>query len=190
MSYQNYEWEVIARDYNSPLWRNYFWTQCFFEQARLLHIPRVHLGILSKGNIIEYILDKGFGSWIDAHNAFKQQVLEDYTLLERHIDATTQKGEEMNDWTEKNIFERDVSALNNSELYELEVAAFEKISSVYAYGTILPILDFQGFSFVEGNLEGIVSWLDIWTVRKIHVNHQRIRYIVNIVIKYLQENVH
>lgn len=172
MSYKNYEWEVIAKDYNSPLSRNYFWVQSWFEQARLLNIPRIILGIYSKGNIMEYILDKGFGSWMDTHNAFKEQVLKDYTLLERHIDATTNKGDEMNEWTEKNLFERDLSVLSDTELFELEMAGLEKISTVYAYGTILPILDFQGFSFVEGNLEQILKkyveaeyqkWYEIFT---------------------------
>ncbi len=172
MSYKNYQWEVIAKDYNSPFCRNYFWVKSWFEQARVFGIPRVVLGIHSRENAIEYIVDRGAKSWISAHNALKEKVLQDNFFLEKLIDDTVQTGEETNAWTEENIFSKDLTVLSGQELSSLLRQAFHKECSLYAYGTLLPILDFQGFSFVEGNLEKILhkyvpeeyqKWYEIFT---------------------------
>src|SRR6056297_3246217 len=117
MSYKNYKWEVAAHDYNSPYLRNRLWTHSFFKYPDLLGISRAVLGVISRNNQVEYLAD--FSTWIKAHEDLKAKVLADFGNFEKIIDQSIEKGEMLNAWTEKNIFEKDLSKLSGVELIDL-----------------------------------------------------------------------
>lgn len=155
MKDKNKNWKPVAKDYNSPFIRNYFWAGFGFDQAKLFDIPQALIGIASRdGDITYFYVDQ---TWTDVHNVLKERVLSDLDYLENIIKKTNDKGEEMNDWSEKNILKRDLENLSSNELFLLLKTGFSLEQTVYAYGVLLPYLDFQGFSFVEGNLKKILS---------------------------------
>lgn len=151
MSYKNYNWEIVGRDYNSPFFRNYIWTKGLF------HYPEVNgtkntlvAGIISKNNDLEYLADMGI--WQDLHEELKAKALEDQDFFENLIDRSHQMGEEFNAWSEKNIFDNDLSSLSGKKLYALLEKFDEFQGKLYAIGTALPVLDWQKFAYVEGFL--------------------------------------
>ena len=150
MSYKNYNWEVCANDYNSPYLRNWLWTHSFFKYPKLLGIYRAVLGIASRNNQIEYLAD--FSTWTKAHEELKAQVTKNPKVFEKLINKSVVWGEKLNKWTERNIFKKDLAKLSGKELLGLLNRFVDMQEDEYAYGTALPILDFIGFSFVEGNL--------------------------------------
>jgi phosphohistidine swiveling domain-containing protein len=150
MSYKNYKWEVCANDYNSPYLRNWLWTHSFFKYPKLLGVSRAVLGIASRDNRIEYLAD--FSTWTKAHEELKAQVMKNPKVFENLINKSVVWGEKMNQWTEKEIFKKDLSKLSSQKLVALLYGFVDMQEDEYAYGTALPILDFIGLSFVEGNL--------------------------------------
>jgi phosphohistidine swiveling domain-containing protein len=155
MSHKNYNWEIAAHDYNSPYLRNHLWVHSFFKYEKLLDVSRPALGIASRNNQIEYLTD--FSTWRKTHEELKKLVLSDFNYFEKLIDKSVEWGEQMNAWTEENIFENDLEKLSGPELIELLKKFIDMQETEYAYGTSLSILDFQGFSFVEGNLNDILK---------------------------------
>ncbi|MFH1442970.1 MAG: PEP-utilizing enzyme [Candidatus Micrarchaeota archaeon] len=151
MSYKKYSWSAIASDINSPFIRNHIWCSSFFKQARMLGIPRTLLGIYSVRNQIHYVSD--LGTWQKAHDALRMKAEGNHRFLDELIENTNRAGEEFNSWSEKNIHRADLGEAGNGELIALLDEFCERQSEMYAYGTAIPILDFQGFAFVEGNLE-------------------------------------
>src|SRR5215813_14470653 len=150
MSYKNYTWEAFAREYNSPYLRNRLWTHSFFRQAKLLGNSRVAVGIASRNNHIEYLVD--FSTWTKAYEELKAKVLHDYGYLDDLINRSIECGEKLNNWTENNIFDKDLGGLTNQELIVLLKKFVDMQEDECAYGAALPILDYQDFSFVESNL--------------------------------------
>jgi phosphohistidine swiveling domain-containing protein len=150
MSYKNYNWEVAAHDYKSPYLRNSLWTLSFFKYMSLLGVSRPVLGITSRNNQIEYITD--FSTWLKTHEELKAQVLENYNNFDNLINKSVEHGEKMNIWTEKNVFNKDLTVLAPQDLVILLKEFIDLQESEYTYGSALPILDFANFSFVEGNL--------------------------------------
>ena len=150
MSYKNYKWEVAANDYNSPYFRNWLWVHSFFKYPKLLSIPRVIFGIASRNNQIEYLAD--FSTWTKSHEVLKLKVTKDPKYFEDLINKSVEWGEKMNLWTETQIFKKDLTKMPSKSLIRLLVQFIDMQENEYAYGTALPILDFIGFSFVEGNL--------------------------------------
>lgn len=148
-------WQVIAKDYNSPLFRNHLWTQAIFRQAEILDIPRVVIGIASTENRIEYICD--LSTWTRAHEALRARAEANATFVDDLIAVTEREGQKMNAWTRAHIIEASLTSLPNDELISLLKTFIPMQEIVYAYGVTLPLLDFQGFSFVEGNLEKILK---------------------------------
>lgn len=154
-SIKPYQWEVMAKDYNSPFIRNYIWTMSLYKFPKLFKISRAVLGIASQKNTIEYFGD--LPSWTEAHNDLKKLIQKDNLYLDKHIDKTNQFGESFNQWSKKNIFTKNLNAVSNDQLVKLLNDFIDKQSTLYAYGVVLPILDFQGYSFVEGNLKQILK---------------------------------
>lgn len=150
MSYKNYNWEVAANDYNSPFLRNWLWTHSFFKYPKLLGVSRAVLGVTSRNNQIEYVTD--FSTWLKTHEELKSMIVKDPKVFDDLINKSIKWGEKMNRWTEKNIFNKDLSKLSGVKLIVLLRKFVDMQEDEYAYGTALPILDFIGFSFVEGNL--------------------------------------
>lgn len=152
MTYKDYKWEVIASDYNSPFLRNYHAsTSAFFMWPKLLGVSRPLVGIVSEKNQIKYLSD--VSTLEKAHNELKEKILKDYHYVEFLIDKTHKLGEEMNKWTEENIFNVDLTSLNGNELINLLKKFIEFQNKEYVYGIAISILDFGEFSFVEDNLK-------------------------------------
>lgn len=149
------QWTTVAKDFNSPFCRNYIWTGAFYRQAELFDLPQVKLGIVSRRDNIEYITD--MESWTRLHHALRQRVENDSAYLDQLIDVTEEKGKEANIWTHDNIYAIELAGLSDQELYIRLIKGFEYIQTLYVYGTLLVFLDFQGFSFVEGNLKRIIE---------------------------------
>ncbi len=155
MSYKNYKWEAIAHDYNSSFLRNLLWTNSIFKYPKLLGVSRPVLGIASKKNMIEYLAD--MSSWTKVHGELKNKVLENVKYFDDLINQTIVRGEKINNWTEKEIFNKDLSKFSGTELISLLKKFVDLQEDEYAYGVALPILDFQNFSFIEGNLNRILK---------------------------------
>ncbi len=148
-------WEVIAHDYNSPLFRNHIWVSCQFRYPKLLDVPSPVFCILSEQDNIHYAAD--MESWATTHEALKAKCQKDAHYLENLIDATTEFGETFNAWSESQIFQKDVTIFTNEQIADLLDQFAEKQSTLYTYGVALPILDFQSFAFVENALNDFLS---------------------------------
>jgi phosphohistidine swiveling domain-containing protein len=155
MSYKNYNWEVIAHDYNSPYLRNYFWSQSFYKFSKLTNISWAPFGIASKNNQIEYLAASGY--WSKIHEEMKARVLADFSVFTDLIDKSISWGEHLNQWTETNIFNSDLTVKSGNELMGLLKQFIDMQEQEFAYGLILPAMDFADFSFVESNLNRILQ---------------------------------
>ena len=154
--YGKFNWKSVAKDFNSPFFRNYIWVNSASIYKNELNLPKLVIGIKSEGDKIEYFAH--LDSWSAAHDALKQRVEEDFKYIERElIDKTNELGEAFNSWSEREIFEQDLSQKNNQELIGLYSIFFEKQSRMYAYGITLPTLDLGDFAYIEGNLEKILK---------------------------------
>ncbi|MFZ2189609.1 MAG: PEP-utilizing enzyme [Candidatus Magasanikiibacteriota bacterium] len=151
MSYKNYNWEVIASDYFSPFARDYLWTESFFLYQKFLDVPRLAIGIISSGKEQEYITDKN--SWLVCHEALKKKALSDYRYVENIIDKSLSLGDKFCKLAQKKILNINIQKLSNEKLFSLFTEFVERQKTIYAIGTSLVIMDFQGFSFVENNLD-------------------------------------
>ncbi|MBU0471559.1 MAG: hypothetical protein KKF89_00030 [Nanoarchaeota archaeon] len=77
----------------------------------------------------------------------------DFYFIDKLIDKTVRLGKAFNKWSEKNIFKNNLSKLSDKEIVSLFRKFTDKQAKMYTYGTILPLLDFIEFSFVESNLK-------------------------------------
>jgi len=155
MSYKNYNWEVVATDYNSSLFRNYLWTESFYYYTELNNTGRPALGVVSRNDDIEYITD--IASWTRVHEELKKQALTDDNFIDTMIIKSHQEGEKFNSWTEEAILNTDLSQKSGLELYELLEKFVKWQAKMYALGTVLPLLDFQNFSYVENFLNNYLK---------------------------------
>ena len=144
-------WEIVAEDFNSPFIRNYLASSLFFKYPKLLNIPYIAIGIVSDAGTIKYITK--MKNWIQCHKALKRKALADYNFVENLIDKFLDYGKTFTQWTEKEIMRKDVSKFTALLLFKIYKQFIEKQATLYALGVIIPILDFQNFSFVENNLE-------------------------------------
>lgn len=154
-NFSEFNWKTVGNDFNSPFIRNYIWTKGLQRYEEILGVTSPVLGIASKENAIDYIGD--MDTWAHTHELLKQKVVEDPSYIEKLIDTTNSFGEEFNMWSQKEIFEKELSTLNNKQLSELLNEFSDKQSILYTYGAALPILDFAGFAFVESNLKKILE---------------------------------
>ena len=145
------KWKVVASDYNSPFFRNYIWVSCGFKYPSCLGISTFDIGIMSKKNTISYIAD--MVSWEKRHNELKRKVEEKNKFILEIIEKTNKLGEEFNKWSEENIMNASLEKCSGKELLSLLYKFIDQQSTLYTYGIALPILDFQEFSFIEGNLQ-------------------------------------
>ncbi len=150
-----YQWQVIASDYNSPLFRNFIWVKAFFKYAQYLGVYRPRLGVYSEADQIKYLTD--LNTWTKTHNQLKAKVLKNMAYLNDIIDQSMIGGVKFNRWSLKNIFQIDLTTLSNQSILKILEEFMDKQSLEYAYGVALPILDFQGFSFIEKNLHNFLD---------------------------------
>ncbi len=152
MSAVKINWEVIAHDYNSPLARNFLWTNSFFKYPKLCWVTKPPLlGVVSQRDHIEYIAD--MDSWTLAHEEIKVKVTKDYKYLLHLIDRAETWGKKLNRWTYQNIYSKDLKGLSSIRLISLLKKFIDMQEDQYVYGTVLPTLDFLDYSFIEGNLK-------------------------------------
>jgi phosphohistidine swiveling domain-containing protein len=155
MSYKNYIWETVGHDGNSPYLRNSLWTHSFFKYPKLLGVSRAVLGIASRNNQIEYFAD--LSTWLKTHEELKKLIIADHSNFRDLIDKSINWGEKLIAWTEKNIYATDLAPFASQDLIYLLRTFIDMQEDEYAYGTALPLLDYQNFSFVEGNLNKILK---------------------------------
>ena len=155
MSYSKYNWSVLSKDYNSPFFRNYIWTKAFFYYDELFGITRPIAGAAGKSGDLEYLTDQE--SWLQFHKDIRSKVAEDVAFVDQIIEMANRFGEEMNAWTEKEIFLRDVRDLDDSSLVNLYNHFFELQAKEYAIGLAVTVLDYQEYVFVEGSLNAYLE---------------------------------
>lgn len=155
MANKKYKFELFAQDFNSPLKRNYIFTQAFFKSPTMLKLPRFVIGIISRKNDIEYFYD--LATWTATHEAIKAKALKDRTYVDQLIETYLVLGKKMNQWSENEIFKKDLTKISNQKLYHLLLQFIDKQGSMYAYGVMLPVLDFLNFSYVESNLKNFLK---------------------------------
>jgi len=149
------KWKIIAKDFNSPFFRNYIWSTSPYRFPGMFGIPRAKMGIVSRNNAIEYIAE--IDSWVESHEALKSKALANKDFVNQLIDDTNTWGESFNLWSERQILNEDLSVKNPDELLALLKEFEEKQSTLYSYGITLPILDFLGYAYIERNLEEILK---------------------------------
>ncbi|MEK7075794.1 MAG: PEP-utilizing enzyme [Patescibacteria group bacterium] len=154
-SYKKYKWEMVGNDFNSPFFRNYIWTDAPAKYPKLFGVLSIIVGILSRENKITYLAD--ISTWNETHQGLKKLAFKDYKYVEKLIDKTNKIGGEFNSWSNKNIFKANLASKTSKQLIALYREFFERQAVMYAYGVLIPILDFQSFSFVEGNLNRILT---------------------------------
>ncbi len=155
MAGSRYHWEPIANDYHSPLLRNAIFIQAFAMYPRLHGIPSVAIGVVSRNDQIEYLTD--LRTWGRAHRALAGRAEQDIRIVERIIRRSLAWGESFDRWTERLMRPVSVRRSTNARLVALLAAFLEKQKTLYGLGTVLPILDFQGFSFVEGAVRAYLN---------------------------------
>lgn len=155
MSYKNYNWEVVADDFNSPFFRNYIWVKGLYYYPKMNNVSRLVCGIAYENGNIKYLAD--MANWGKVHEELKNNALADDNFFEYLIDTSHKEGEEFNKWSEANIFELDLSEKSGKELVDLLEKFSDWQGKIYALGTALPVLDFQSFSYVEGFLKDYLN---------------------------------
>ena len=153
--FKKYKWQELAKDYNSPLFRNYIWTAHPFRYPKLFGISRPVIGIVSERNRITYISD--LTTWKKAHEDLVVKVKKDLMYIDRLIEKTNRLGERMNVWSERELYNKDLSKLSNVQLFKLYEKTSEWLAILYAHGVLLPLIDFGEHLFVEDNLKRILS---------------------------------
>lgn len=169
MSYKNYQWKVVATDYNSSLFRHYIAIKALFRYPEELDLDRFLIAIISRNDNIEYVTD--MKNWENIHRQLKEKSLADVNFVEKLIDRSHREGERFNEWARKNIFVKDLSKKTNQELLNLLEQFTEKQGLLYVLGTALPILDFADFSFLEG-------WLNNYLKERCDIAEQNEYYAV------------
>ena len=148
-------WEVLAEDFNSPFIRNFIWVSAFPMYQKLFGLPQVTLGTKSRHGKLKYMGDGQ--TWGVCHNELKKRAEKDQSYVGKIIDETNNLAKEFNSWSEKEIQNKDLSILDGAQILELYNLFIQKQAILYAYGVILPIMDFKEYSFVEGNLKKILE---------------------------------
>jgi hypothetical protein len=151
MSYKNYKWGELSSDFNSPFFRNYIWVNNYYNFPKKFKLSRPIMGIYAEGNQMKYVGD--ISTWKKTHEEFKSKIDIDNELFEKLIDTTNRLGESMNKWTLSKLFKARLGKFSNKRLSSLFKEFAKKQELMYSHGVLLPLLDFQGFSFIESNLE-------------------------------------
>lgn len=148
-------WEVIAKDFHSPLFRNEIWVEGWTRFGAQFSVTAPRLGMASERDEIRYLAIPS--DWQEAHDAIRRKALDDKNFVERIIDETNACGEEFNAWSKKHLHGANLASKNGAELTALLDEFRARQAQMYAYGVMLPVLDFGGHAYVEGNLDRILK---------------------------------
>lgn len=137
---------VAAKDFRSPLIRNEIWVNLAHQWVALFDLPFVNLGIRSKRNAIEYLID--MPSWDRARAVLEARITENPRVLADVIVGSEQWGEELNAFTRPALTADFASwAADKLCAFYNEFARLQ--TREYAIGVLLPLIDFLGESFLE-----------------------------------------
>ncbi len=154
--YKKYNWTVVAKDFNSPFFRNNIWTNFSNLSAQKFNIPKTLLGIKSQNNTIEYIAD--LNTWEKTHNELVSRAENDFDYINREIiQKTDELGKSFNKWSHKNIHTENLNNKSDEELINIYETFTEKQAELYAHGVLLPLLDFRDFGYIDKNLRDILK---------------------------------
>ena len=148
------EWEKIAIDYNSFFWRNYIWTKSLINQSKITDTPQIYMGIKGYPKKIDYIAK--ISTWEDAHNNLLKQIEKDISVLENILDETVNNGEKMNLFTSQFLTD-DLSKYSTNKVIKSYKLHTKYNIKEYAYGVLVPVLDFRHLHFIEVKLKEILS---------------------------------
>ncbi|PIQ77957.1 hypothetical protein COV82_02260, partial [Candidatus Peregrinibacteria bacterium CG11_big_fil_rev_8_21_14_0_20_46_8] len=104
---------------------------------------------------IHYLYDKA--AWDRTHEAAVAKAEADFRWLGRVMKETMQFGKETIAWTQKHLCDANLRNAAPAKLIALLEGFAERQRTLYAYGVLLPVLDFGNYSFVERNLKDILS---------------------------------
>lgn len=169
MSYEKYNWELIATDYNSPLFRNYTAVKGLYKYPKELGVDRLLMGIISRNNDLEYIVD--IKNWEKVHIQLKEKVLADVGFVEELINRSHDEGEKFNQWAKEEIFEAELSKKTDKELIALLERFVDWQGLMYTIGIALPVLDFGDFNFIE-------DFLDYYLKKNCSIEEQKEYYAI------------
>ncbi len=148
------KWAVIARDADSPFFRNRIWTDSFGLWQELFDLPNPRMGIASRNNDIEYLAV--LSTWKRAGEVFFKRIKDNPDLLEEAVERSLSFGEELTSFTKK-VFEADLSKARVQELASFYGKFAQMQAREYAYGILLPLLDLNPESSIEANLNRMIA---------------------------------
>lgn len=152
------KFRVVAKDFHSPLVRNEIWVQGIRQWPQYFQIPTANIGIVSKGNAISYVIDPE--SFQRAKEVFLDRVEHDPLELARVMEQSELWGKELNAATEQ-LAKADLSSWSSLDLAR-EYEQFVTLQArQYAVGTLLPLIDLVGGSYVE-------LWLKEYLAKRLH----------------------
>ena len=148
------KWVVIAKDNNSSYMRNRYFTECVYIWKKELKLPFTRLGIISHRDSIEYITMPS--DWKRTSDIFIDRVEKDIKVLWRTVERFSKWGNKMNQFTQK-FHRANLKKCTSKQL----INHFNKFcyfqTHTYAYGTLLPLLDIGGVSFIEDRIKGYLK---------------------------------
>src|SRR3989339_478421 len=148
------QWIKIASDYNSPFWRNYLWVKAIIKQQEIFDLTPAALAIQSEPRKMDYLFVPK--TWQTVFKKLSKKVEADINYLEKILAKTVEIGERMNQYTESFV-KKDLTKLTSGQL----VVGYQKHAELnileYAYGVILPYLDFQQYHYIEDKLKAILK---------------------------------
>jgi phosphohistidine swiveling domain-containing protein len=145
---------IIAKDARSPLVRNEIWTHLGDVWSKLFDIPRPIIGILSRKNTIEYLIE--LESWGRARTILRARIEKDPEELKKILDLSEGWGAEMNAFTEA-IHGASLATWSAQDLIDAYRAFADFQSREYGVGALLPLLDIGGESFLETFVRSIID---------------------------------
>ncbi|MDD5489091.1 MAG: PEP-utilizing enzyme [Candidatus Moranbacteria bacterium] len=148
------KWEKIASDYHCNFWKNYCFVKGAALQPELIDIQQVHLGIRAWPKTIDYLYLPE--TWKRGHRKLAQLASRDVSLVEKILKKTKLNGERMNAFTESFVREN-LTKYSNKKIVESLKKHANFNSLEYAWGILIPILDFQDVHYIEDNLKAILG---------------------------------
>lgn len=148
------KFSFVHKDFHSPLVRNEIWTRLANVWPRLFEIPPARLGIISRKNAIDYIID--LESWRRSGEVLKTRIQDNPLELRALLDRSEEWGREMNQFTE-NIYLADLSSWSSEALVTAYQSFVELQVREYAIGVLLPLLDIGGQPYIETFVRDVMS---------------------------------
>lgn len=148
------KFEKLANDYvvslypASTMTRVFYWglkDSIGFNGLTMLEYFKDH-------NVVFYIKPD---EWKATHNHFVGRIENEPNFLENIFEKTSSSCEQLLDYSEK--IPLDLSKLSNDDLWKI-YDEYEKLNFIaYSYGLLLPLLDFQGHTYLSDRAKKILA---------------------------------